>query len=186
MESLQANNSTVKGDVLVLLSGGIDSTACLAYYVSLGYTVSAIFIDYGQPSSNLEWEAANAVSSHYSVPLKHLGVIDCNIPEGYVPARNAMLLSLALMSFEFQCGIISIGIHAGTSYVDCSPCFEQAMQRIFDLYEQGRVRIDAPFLHWTKREILDYAKVNNVPLYLTYSTNLDDLRSVPNTLRQGN
>jgi len=170
-----AEKSVANANVLVLLSGGIDSTACVAYYVSLGYDVCALFIDYGQPEAKLEQAAAIAIAKHYDLTLKQLAVFGYKAPEGYVPARNAMLLSAALMSFDYEYGIISLGIHAGTPYADCSPYFEQAMQRVFDVYSQGRVRINAPFLHWTKGEIWDYAQMTGVPLFLTKSNNLSSL-----------
>ena len=178
------NSSTDHIDnVLVLLSGGIDSAACVEYYVSRGYTVSALFIDYGQPDSEKESKAASAISTYYGIPLRHLTVSDCSVPEGYVAARNTLLLSLALMDFGHECGIIALGIHAGTPYVDCSPDFERAMQQVYDLYTDGRVRIDAPFLNWTKSEIWDYAQMKLVPLHLTHSNNLADLRRVADELQ---
>lgn len=172
--------------VSVLLSGGIDSTACIEYYLSHGYNASALFVEYGQPQVELERNAANAVADHYSIILKHVAVSGCLIPEGYIPARNALLLSLALMNLENKPGLVAIGIHAGTTYSDCSPEFRDSMQHIFDLYEQGQVRIDAPFLHWSKSEIWDYAQLHNVPLHLTYSNNLNDLRPVADHLRASN
>ena len=41
-------------EVLVLLSGGIDSAGCLAFYVDMGRPVTAMFVDYGQLASNQE------------------------------------------------------------------------------------------------------------------------------------
>ncbi len=164
--------------VLVLLSGGIDSAACVEYYVSRGYSVSALFIDYGQPNVNQEKAAASAIADHYHIPIRQLKVSGCSVKEGYVPARNAILLSLALLSFGPDSGIVALGIHAGTPYSDCSPEFALLMQQIYDLYEGGRIRIDAPFLQWTKNEIWEHAKIQKVPLHMTHSTNLNDLISV--------
>ncbi len=172
------------GNVLVLLSGGIDSATCVEYYTSRRYTVSALFIDYGQADSEKEFSAASAISGHYSVSLRRLTVSGCAVPEGYVPARNSLLLSLALMDFRHECGILALGIHAGTPYVDCSPDFVQAMQQVLDLYTKGRIRIDAPFLNWTKSEIWDYAQMKHVPLHLTHSNNLSDLHPVADKLRK--
>ena len=100
-----------------------------------------------------------------------------------LPARNALLLSVALMSMECDSGIVAIGIHAGTPYVDCSLDFQRRMQNVYDLYTNGSVRIDAPFIQWTKSDIWDYAQMQNVPLNLTYSSNLGDLHPVSQTLR---
>jgi 7-cyano-7-deazaguanine synthase len=168
--------------VMVLLSGGIDSSACVDYYLSHGYDVSALFVHYGQPYQNEERAAAKAIAQYYSTPLNELRVSGRSVPSGYIPARNAMLLSLAMFSFEGEKGIISLGIHSGTEYVDCSPDFIVSMQAVYDLYEQGRIRIDAPFLHWTKGEIIEYAQMQGVPLHLTHSSNPLDL---PLSLQDG-
>jgi 7-cyano-7-deazaguanine synthase len=168
-------DNLLKGKVLVLLSGGIDSTACVEYYLSLGYIVSALFVDYSQPYVNQEKAAATAIAKYYHIPLGEIKISGFSISEGYIPARNSILLNLALLCFGQESGIVAIGIHSGTPYADCSPDFANLMQQIYDLYEEGRVRIDAPFLQWTKTEIWEHAKIQKVPLHLNHSTNLNDL-----------
>ena len=162
--------------VLVLLSGGIDSTTCIEYYNAKGNTISSLFIDYGQPDSDKELKAATSISEFYNIELRHLNVTNCSVSHGYVPARNTLLLSLGLMNFNYECGMIALGIHAGTPYADCSQEYVQSMQRIYDLYTNGLIRIDTPFLDWTKSEIWDYAQMKNTPLYLTHSNNVKDLK----------
>ncbi len=161
--------------VMVLLSGGVDSTACVGYYIRNNYQVYALFIDYGQHHSKKESVAATAVAEYYDIPLYRITINSISVSEGYIPGRNAMLLSLALMNCKFNEGIISLGIHSGTSYQDCSPEFESLMQRIYLLYEEGRIMIDAPFIKWEKSEIIDFAKSIKVPLQLTFSTNPNDM-----------
>lgn len=163
--------------VCVLLSGGIDSSACIEYYVSRGYDVRALFIDYGQPNADREAAAATAVSKYYDIELRQVQITGPGVSSGYVPARNALLLSLALMKTDLDAGLLAIGIHAGTPYVDCSLQFVQSMQRVFDLYTDGCLRIDAPFINWMKGEICDYAHSRGVPLHLAFSSNSDDLPS---------
>lgn len=161
--------------VMVLLSGGVDSTACVGYYIRNNYQVYALFIDYGQHKSEKESVAATAVADYYKIPLNQITINSISVPEGYIPGRNAMLLSLALMNCPFNQGIVALGIHSGTSYQDCSPEFESLMQRIYLLYEEGRIRIDAPFLKWEKSEIVDFAKMIKIPLQLTFSSNPNDM-----------
>jgi len=161
--------------VMVLLSGGVDSTACAGYYIRNDYQVYALFIDYGQHDSKKESVAATAVADYYNIPLCRITINSISVSEGYIPGRNAMLLSLALMNCPFTQGIVSLGIHSGTSYQDCSPKFESLMQRIYLLYEEGRIRIDAPFLKWKKSEIIDFAKMIKIPSQLTFSTNPNDM-----------
>ncbi len=161
--------------VMVLLSGGVDSTACVGYYIRNNYQVYTLFIDYGQHDSQKESVAATAVADYYNITLYRITVNSISVSEGYIPGRNAMLLSLALMNCPFTQGIVSLGIHSGTSYQDCSPEFESLMQRIYLLYEEGRIRIEAPFLKWEKSEIVEFAKMIKIPLQLTFSTNSNDM-----------
>lgn len=161
--------------VMVLLSGGVDSTTCVGYYIRHNYQVYALFIDYGQHDSKKESAAATAVAAYYNIPLYRITINSNSVSDGYIPGRNAMLLSLALMKCPFSQGIVCLGIHSGTSYQDCSPEFESLMQKIYLLYEEGRIRIDTPFLKWEKAEIIDFAKMIKMPFQLTFSTNSKDM-----------
>lgn len=159
--------------MLVLLSGGIDSTACVDLYLSQHYPINALFIEYGQLSAKREAEAANQICHHYGIPLR---VMSCKgalgKSGGLLQGRNAFLLFSALMEFGTTSGIIAIGAHSGTSYFDCSKNFIQSIQSIFDDYTDGRIRVGTPFLEWTKRDIWNYCIDRHVPLLLTYSCEL--------------
>lgn len=159
--------------VLVLLSGGIDSTATLAFYLELGCLPSALFVDYGQDAATRELAAAQRVAAHYRVPLQRIA---CPGKQrkggGLILGRNALLLSVGLMELEFTRGIIAIGVHAGTRYFDCSARFVSAASAIFDGYTDGRVKIGAPFLEWSKPDIWAFCRDRGVPLSLTYSCEL--------------
>ena len=159
--------------VLTLLSGGIDSSACVAYYVSQQFDVSTLFLNYRQLSANREHAAASAICNHYGIRFDK---IVCSgfreWPGGYVLGRNALLLHAALMAFKHTAGIVAIGIHSGASFPDCSEEFVRSIQTLFDLYTDGRVVVGAPFLRWNKREIWDYCGNQEVPVELTYSCEL--------------
>ena len=165
-----ASSSRPAGRVTVLLSGGIDSTACIPYYLTKQFAVSGLFVNYGQLASQKEEPAAAAVCSHYEIPLQRIAVTGYeNLSGGYVLGRNAFLLHTALMAFMYSEGIIALGIHSGTRYVDCTEGFMRQMQASFDLYAGGRIRVDAPFLHWNKREIWEFCREAGAPTELTYS-----------------
>ena len=66
-------------------------------------------------------------------------------------------------------GLISMGIHSGTNYYDCSEAFLREINRILEGYSDGRVVLAAPFLKWDKRMIYDYILDNGLPIHLTYS-----------------
>src|SRR6266550_6834279 len=108
---------------LVLTSGGIDSMACLGYYRGRRHLVSALFVDYGQPARLKEVKAASAICRSLGVPLSIARLRPPRIEIRAIRGRNAFLLSVALMSAEFEFGLVSLGIHAGTAYPDCSAAF---------------------------------------------------------------
>ena len=88
--------------------------------------------------------------------------------------RNSLLLNVALIVFPFKTGLISLGIHSGTNYSDCTEKFIVEMQDIFNIYTNGRIQIDAPFLKWNKNQIWEFLKSQNVPLHFTYSCELGE------------
>jgi len=162
--------AVVKGSTLVLLSGGIDSGATLAFHRRRSAEVSALFVDYGQAAAEPEHAAARRVSTHYEVPLS---VVRCvglgSFGAGYVRGRNALLLHLALTHAPFEHGQISLGVHAGTQYADCSPGFLLEMQRVFDLYSGGKIRAFAPFIDQDKPAVVAFCREIDFPIALTYS-----------------
>jgi len=162
-----------KGKVWVLSSGGIDSTACIAFYLKQGFDVSSVFIEYGQISKTYERKASIAISEFYKI--NHKKITCSKFREkfaGEIRGRNAFLLLTALMELPEYTGILAMGIHAGTLYQDCTPIFIKKMQTIFDIYFKGTIQIGAPFIKWTKNEILAYCRNENIPTEITYSCEL--------------
>ncbi len=154
----------------LLLSGGIDSTACLAFYLKEGFHVECLHISFGQPASRHERIAAERVARHFDVPLKILrwsGSAD--FMAGEIVGRNAFFLLGALVEIGENTGILAIGIHAGTPYFDCSRAFLSSMQAVFDGYCDGQVRLAAPFIDWSKQQVFAFCKSEGVPIDLTYS-----------------
>jgi 7-cyano-7-deazaguanine synthase len=157
-------------EVLVLLSGGVDSAASLQFLAEMGRPLNAVFVNYQQLALEAEANAAAIIARHYKVKLIN---IRCDGPwgpcSGLVPGRNAFLLATALMYAAPSVTGVAIGIHSGTMYPDCSPEFVRAMQATYDVYHKGRIQVVAPFISWTKGEIWAYASSSGVPLDLTYS-----------------
>ncbi|MCG8557395.1 MAG: 7-cyano-7-deazaguanine synthase [Proteobacteria bacterium] len=158
------------GNAVVLLSGGLDSAACLHLLRSQGTNTLALHISHGQPSEEFEAAAARRVADHYGVSLDTLAVAGgSGFEAGEISGRNAFFALAALMYRPFEAGVIAIGIHGGTPYKDCSSTFVEGAQRMFDLYTDGRVRLAAPFLEWSKAQVLDYCRTAEVPVDATYS-----------------
>ncbi len=168
-----SNKPKSDSPVYVLLSGGIDSTACIHFYRSRKYITTAFFIDFGQKSASKEEIAANRIAQHFKVSLEMLHFRSNRIfGQAELAGRNSFFLFTALMCMPSRNGIISMGIHSGTDYYDCSTRFVSEAQKLLDGYTAGMVRIGTPFLSWTKPEILAYHQQYDLPLNLTYSCEL--------------
>jgi len=155
---------------MILLSGGIDSTACVHYYLHEKFHVQAVFIDYGQKARMQELSSAKKIAKHYKVELKKIVFTSPQkFSSGEITGRNAFFVVSAIMCNQDFYGIISLGIHSGTPYYDCSESFTKTINELLNGYTDGRVMIDTPFLKWNKKMIFEYCKNNNVPIHLTYS-----------------
>jgi 7-cyano-7-deazaguanine synthase len=167
---------------IVLLSGGLDSATALAIAHSRGFTTFALSVHYGQRHA-AELEAAQrvarALGAHehrvMGVDLAGIGgsaLTDPNIvvpespgigiPVTYVPARNTLLLALALGWAEVVgASDIFVGVNAVdySGYPDCRPEFIEAFERLAQLAtkagtEGTRFTIQAPLIAMTKAEII--------------------------------
>ena len=187
---------------VVLLSGGLDSATCLALAVRDGFVAHALSVDYGQ-RQRLELEAARRVArslgaaSHrvVRVDLRLLGgsaltsddiavpkdrsldTIGDGIPVSYVPARNTVLLSIAMAAAEVaEADAIYLGINAldTSGYPDCRPEFLEAFRAVARLGTkrgvEGRpVDLRAPLLRLSKAGIASLAVSLGVPVAETLS-----------------
>lgn len=160
-------------NVLILFSGGIDSTLCVHYYQQLGYNVKGLFVDYGQPAALKEEKATKYLSRYLKIETIQIKTnLRPNMEMGLIQGRNYLLLSISLSCFPFAEGTISLGIHSGTKYVDCSPNFIELNQKIFDLYTNGSIAIDCPFLFMNKNDIYRHFLKSTIPIEFTYSCEL--------------
>jgi len=155
--------------VVLLLSGGIDSAALLNFYIEQNEQVRCIHFNYGQPNKASELEAIKNISGRFGVEIE---IINLSIPMSYrddeVLCRNALFI-LSAASSGLASNRISIGIHADSPYYDASKNFIDDCQRILDGYFEGSLQIEAPFIDYTKLDIIDYCKEHNVPIDITYS-----------------
>jgi len=180
------------------LSGGLDSTTCLAIARRDGYVCHALSFDYGQ-RHGIELQAAAKAAAclgaarHLIVPvnLRLFGgsalTADIDVPkdgsqEGipvtYVPARNTVFLSFALAWAEvLRASDIFIGVNAidYSGYPDCRPEYIQAFEHMANLATKAavegrtRIRIHTPLITLSKREIVRMAKELGVDLKTTHS-----------------
>ena len=165
--------SVSRPHAIVLASGGLDSTACIQFYLDLDWEVKALFVDYGQAAIDAETESVCAVASHYAIDL---AIAKLSAPTrfgvGEIRGRNAFLVFTALLVYPDLSGVIAMGIHSGTAYYDCSDRFLYQVTQVAEEYSEGQAKIDAPFLTWTKPMIYAYCQERGVPVSLTYSCEL--------------
>lgn len=182
---------------VVLLSGGLDSATTLAIAGHQGFECYALSVDYGQ-RHRIELGAAArvalalGVSEHRVVPI---GIAQFGgsaltdpaipvpeapsegIPVTYVPARNTLLLALALGWAEIlEARDLFIGVNAVdySGYPDCSPAFVAAFETLANLATKAGVegrhfRVHAPLIALSKAEIIRQGTALGLDYGLTLS-----------------
>lgn len=161
---------------VVLLSGGIDSSCCIAFYQQAGLDVSGVFVDYGQPVREREEQSARAIAHYYSIPLHVVrSTGPAQISEGEIAGRNAFLVFAAFLHVPLQSVLIALGIHAGSPYYDCSAHFIGHLNALLSGYSDGRASVAAPFLEWSKKAVFDFCREAKVPVELTWSCEVGPL-----------
>lgn len=159
-----------KTNVTILHSGGIDSTALIHFYKNLGFSITALFIDYGQEAKKQELIAVEEICKYYKVSSKKIRLVSTTkFNSGEILGRNLFLISTAFMFSKMRSGIIGVGVHADTDYIDCNEPFVKACNDILQLYSSGKIVLGTPFLKLSKFDILQYCRAEEVPLHLTSS-----------------
>ena len=92
----------------------------------------------------------------------------------YVPFRNGLFLaSAASIALSKECGVIYYGAHAddsaGNAYPDCSSAFHNAINEAIYLGSGNQLRVEAPFVGWTKAQVVKKGLELKVPYHLTWS-----------------
>ena len=184
---------------VVLLSGGLDSATVLALAKSQGYACHALSVQYGQ-RHQAELDAAARVVAHIGATQHKVVSVDLStfggsaltdaaiavptdgvkpglIPVTYVPARNTILLSLALAWAEvLGSRDIFFGANAldYSGYPDCRPDFMQAFERLANLatragVEGAHLALHTPIIAMSKAQIVRLGTQLGVDYGLTVS-----------------
>lgn len=189
---------------VVLLSGGLDSATCLAIAREAGFIAHCLSVDYGQRHA-AELAAATRVAAALGAVehrVVHLDIgqfggsaltdrsiavptdgVKPGIPVTYVPARNTIMLSLALGWAEILgAQDIFVGVNAVdySGYPDCRPEFIKAFERMANLATKAGVeghtlRIHAPLIDLSKADIIRRGTALGVEYALTVSCYQADL-----------
>jgi len=182
---------------IVLVSGGMDS--CLAAAIA-DQTCDAAFLhlNYGQKTEQREKRAFNDISDHYriekrlEVDMLHFSVIGGSsltdkkipvsradlktedIPQSYVPFRNANILAIAT-SWAEVIGATKIYIGAveedSSGYPDCRESFFKSFNLLITegTKPETNITIITPLIHMSKKQIIEKSIALNAPVHLTWS-----------------
>ncbi len=187
----------VPGKAVILLSGGLDSATTLAIARQTGFKCHCLSLDYGQRHRS-ELDAAARIAQALGAVTQRVIQIDLSafggsaltdpslelpttagtgIPITYVPARNTIMLSLALAWSEvLNAHAIFIGANAVdySGYPDCRPEFIAAFEQLANLATKAAIegapcRIHAPLIKLSKAQIIRQGQTLGVDYALTVS-----------------
>jgi 7-cyano-7-deazaguanine synthase len=187
----------MKKKAVVLCSGGMDSCVSTAI-ANEEYELCLLHLNYGQKTENRELQAFHDIADFYNVEKRLVidtsflsqiggssltdnsmeiktGDLDSEeIPNTYVPFRNANILSMAVSWAEvLEARAIFIGAveEDSSGYPDCRESFYKAFQKMLDLGTKPETNIEiiTPLIHLQKDQIVKKGKELNAPLYLSWS-----------------
>lgn len=183
-------------NVVVIFSGGMDSTTLLYELREAGHAVKAISFDYGQ-RHRVELDRAAAIAaaaevSYECIDLRALGAVIAGqssqlnaaveVPDGHyseesmkatvVPNRNMIMLAVAVghaISIDYQA--VAYGAHAGDHaiYPDCRREFVDAMRHAIALCDWQKVELMTPYVDKSKSDICVIGAALQVPFDQTWS-----------------
>jgi 7-cyano-7-deazaguanine synthase len=185
-----------KDKSVVLFSGGLDST-CLLYKVYKETNPVALLVNYGQRHDR-ELHMAFNQCQYLNIPYKILNIsflkdiisnsallnTDLKVPEvkevlgdpqpiTYVPNRNMIFLSIAAAAAEsleatrVYYGAAEVDTHSG--HWDCSLDFLDYMNKIIGLNRRNKIEIKAPFITYSKSDIIKEGVINEVNFMHTHT-----------------
>lgn len=185
---------------VILLSGGLDSTTALAVARDKGFECYALTVRYGQ-LHDVELEAARRVAARSGVVEHRVIDIDLaqlaasalttagmdvpkdrslaeigapgDVPSTYVPARNTVLLALALAwaeSLGARDLFVGVNVLDASGYPDCRPAFIQAFEALAQVATRsGGFTVHAPLIELTKAQIIELGMTLGVDYAITHS-----------------
>jgi len=191
------NEKREKSKAVVLISGGMDS--CVTTAIAAGtYDIAAFHASYGQRTEQRELHCFHAIADHFgatnrlavsldyfpaiggsslidpSLTVHKADLTSREIPNTYVPFRNAHFLSIAT-SWAEVLGAQKIFIGAvwedSSGYPDCRPEYYQAFNRVIraGTRPSTEITIETPLIHLSKRDIVEKGVELHAPFDLTWS-----------------
>jgi 7-cyano-7-deazaguanine synthase len=190
-------DQSFKTKAVVLTSGGMDScvTAAIARQ---SHEIAALHVSYGQRTERRELQSFHAIADHFgatqrlavsldhfraiggssltdsSMPIRSADLSTSEIPNTYVPFRNAHFLSIAT-SWAEVLGAKKIFIGAvwedSSGYPDCRPEYYEAFNRVIreGTRPSSGIAIETPLIYLSKRDIVKKGVELGAPFHLTWS-----------------
>ncbi len=183
---------------IAIVSGGMDSVTLAYLLASEGFSLHLLSVDYGQRHlKELEYAklCAERLGADFDVAdISGVGRLlkgsaltdDVPVPHGHyaapnmaitvVPNRNAIMLSIAYgVAVAEGAAVVATGVHAGDHFVypDCRPefveVFDEMQKKAVEGFGDESLRLYAPFLEWTKADIVVVGARLGVPYADTWS-----------------
>ena len=182
---------------ICIISGGMDSALAAAIAKERGYKIIALHFNYSQRTEQKELECFNLIANDLDALKKHVinldffkeigstALIDENldiptdgikpgVPITYVPFRNGIFLSIAAaLAQKYLADAIFIGVveEDSSGYPDCRESFIEAMEKAINLglKDDTQIKIEAPLIHLSKKDIVKKALKLGVRLEHTWS-----------------
>lgn len=179
-------------DVVVLVSGGIDSIVACKIIEKQGDNVLPLFIDYGQLAANKEWKACQDLLTHCGfVNAEKIDVSGFGkaIPSGithkekdickdvFLPCRNLLFLTIASSYAHTKgCKVIVIGLLNEKSHLFPDQTEEFIVNANFAINSalNDNYIILTPLIQFSKSDVIKLAEKYRIPLEKTYSCHLGD------------
>jgi 7-cyano-7-deazaguanine synthase len=170
--------------VVVLSSGGIDSSVIMLLLIKKGHKVFPLFVDYGQLAAGSEWSACQKICKYLKVEPERVDFHDFGriVPSGltdstldiekkaFTPTRNLLFLVLgAAYGYEKAAFTVATGILANPIFPDQTKDFLTEAEKTISTALGTNISVLAPLISLDKRDSIRLARKYNLPIEFTYS-----------------
>jgi len=176
--------------VVVLSSGGVDSSVIMQLLKRRNCVLFPLFINYGQLAADAEWEACQRICRYLDLKPERMDVTGFGqlIPSGltrsdldiekeaFLPTRNLLFLTLgAAYGFAKSAHVVAIGLISNPIFPDQTVEFVEETQKAITEAVGMDITILAPLISLDKTDILRLARKYGLPLEYTHSCHSGDI-----------
>lgn len=169
--------------IVVLSSGGVDSSLLMSLLRDEGKEVFPLHVDYGQHAEVREWTACNQISNHLKVHEPRRiqisardsiisGLTDRSLDiekDAFFPTRNLLFATLgAAYAYSLSSDVVALGLLSNPIFPDQTREFVSSAESCLESALGRHIRLLTPFIELDKRETLKLARKHQLPLDLTY------------------